>query len=207
MSGTVHVSVCPQETSVAVQRLSDAVCCQASQFSFAGMKDRRAVTVQHMVVRGVTADRSVCVCVCVRVCVVCVWCVCGVCVCGVCVCVCVCVCVGCATSRLLPSHQAAVCCPDVWRGEGGGGRSSAKVWGLQLRGGPSSHGGPLGQPVLHPCTRDKGEHGNHVSHTSSPSTPWHMNQLLPSNPWWPFVCTQPAVAMARGVVLEWTDAH
>ena len=93
MSGTVHVSVCPQETSVAVQRLSDAVCCQASQFSFAGMKDRRAVTVQHMVVRGVTADRSVCVCVCVRVCVVCVWCVCGVCVCGVCVCVCVCVCV------------------------------------------------------------------------------------------------------------------
>ena len=147
------------------------------------MKDRRAVTVQHMVVRGVTADRSVCVRACV------------------------CVCVGCATSRLLPSHQAAVCCRDVWRGEGGGGRSSAKVWGLQLRGGPPSHGGPLGQPVLHPCTRGKGEHGSHVSHTSSPSTPWHMNQLLPSNPWWPFVCTQPAVAMARGVVLEWTDAH
>ena len=83
----VCVSVCLQETSVAIQRLSDALGCQISQFSFAGLKDRRAVTVQHMVLRGVTANRyvCVCVCVCVRACVCVHACV------RVCVCLCVCV--------------------------------------------------------------------------------------------------------------------
>ena len=54
------MSVCLQETLVAVQRLSEALGCQLSQFSFAGIKDRKAVTVQNVVVKGITADRSVC---------------------------------------------------------------------------------------------------------------------------------------------------
>ena len=31
--------------------------CQPSQFSFAGMKDRRAITTQLMAVKNITADR------------------------------------------------------------------------------------------------------------------------------------------------------
>lgn len=47
----------PQETLAAIDLLSSALECQASQFSFAGVKDKKAVTTQTMTVRDVTADR------------------------------------------------------------------------------------------------------------------------------------------------------
>ena len=46
-----------QEMLEAIQKLSSALDSHPSQFGFAGNKDRRAVTLQRMTVRGISADR------------------------------------------------------------------------------------------------------------------------------------------------------
>ena len=47
------------ETLDAISKLSNALRVQPSQFSYAGIKDKKAVTTQAMCVKGVTKDRLV----------------------------------------------------------------------------------------------------------------------------------------------------
>ena len=47
-----------KETLECLHRMAELLQCQAAQFSHAGTKDRRAVSVQRMSIRGVTAARS-----------------------------------------------------------------------------------------------------------------------------------------------------
>ena len=46
-----------QETLEAIQRLSACLNIQPSAFSYAGIKDKKAITTQYMVVRGVTPEQ------------------------------------------------------------------------------------------------------------------------------------------------------
>ena len=46
-----------QETLEAIQRLSACLNIQPSAFSYAGIKDKKAITTQYMVVRDVTPEQ------------------------------------------------------------------------------------------------------------------------------------------------------
>ena len=46
-----------QETLEAIQRLSTCLDVQPSAFSYAGIKDKKAVTTQHVVVRGISPEQ------------------------------------------------------------------------------------------------------------------------------------------------------
>ena len=48
-----------QETLEAIQRLSTCLDVQPSAFSYAGIKDKKAVTTQHVVVRGISPEQWV----------------------------------------------------------------------------------------------------------------------------------------------------
>ena len=46
-----------QETLEAIQRLSTCLDVQPLAFSYAGIKDKKAVTTQHVVVRGISPEQ------------------------------------------------------------------------------------------------------------------------------------------------------
>ena len=46
-----------KETLEAIHRLSSCLNVQPSAFSFAGIKDKKAITKQYMVVKGVTPEQ------------------------------------------------------------------------------------------------------------------------------------------------------
>ena len=46
-----------QETLEAIERLSRALGTHPSSFSFAGIKDKKAVTLQNVVVKGITPEQ------------------------------------------------------------------------------------------------------------------------------------------------------